>query len=157
MVVTTGAEMSDAVVRLDELADPMAFLTGARVPLTHLWPVPFRAVEWVVDRILIDAQLGPRFDFIRPETVIMLGLDCSDPDVARWVDRQISGRLARHKFAWATLAFDDGFFEVFWGTRRVIGQCGVDHMIGEEVPRNESGMPTARASLLRTFFGRRDV
>lgn len=149
--------MSDSVVRLEEFADPVALLMGARIPLAHFWPMPFPAVEWIATRILIEGSTGPRFDTIRRETTLMLGLDCYHPDVARWCDRMIAGRLARHKFSWATLALSDGFFEMFWGKRRVIGQCGVDHMIGEEVPRNESGIPAARAALLRAFFGRRDV
>lgn len=152
--------MSDAVVRLEELADPMAFLTGARVPLTHLWPVPFCAVEWVVDRILIDAESGPRFDSIRPETVIMLGVDCSDPDVARWVDRQIATSLGLSNPDHAVLYYSNEW--CFWllgdECPRFIGdlKTGLASVV-RGIPCADANLPLARAALIRACCGRRDV
>lgn len=148
--------MSDAVVRLDELADPMAVLTGARVPLTHLWPVPFRAVEWVVDRILIDAQLGPRFDFIRPETVIMLGLDCSNPDVARWCDRKIGEAIGfvnpdhgvlgcTNKWCFWWVGDECPWFLADWRPEL--------NRVTHDIPCADANIPLARAALLRALFG----
>ena len=181
MGVTTGAVMSDAMVRLDELADPMAFLTGARVPLTHLWPVPFRAVEWVVDRILIDAESGPRFDSIRPETVIMLGIDCANPDVARWVDRkigaltyvssnewtlQIARRVCREeRGGWSMKRTGIAAQFPVWNrhgracrnTSNHDRLCRLDCPALATIPCDEAHLPTARAALLRAFFGRSDV
>ena len=134
----------------------MAFLTGARVPLTHLWPVPFRAVEWVVDRILIDAWSGPRFDSIRPETVIMLDLDCSDPDVAQWCDRQIATSLGLPNPEHAVLSYSNEW--CFWllgdECPRFIGdlRSGLASVV-RDIPCTDANIPLARAALLRALFG----
>lgn len=147
--------MSAAIVRLDELADPTAFLAGARVPLTHLWPAQFRVVEWVVDRILIDAQSGPRFDFIRPETVIMLGLDCSDPDVARWCDRQIGKTLGfvnpdhgvlgcTNKWCFWWVGDECPWFLADW--RPELNRAL------SAIPCADANIPLARAAILRALF-----
>jgi len=126
------------------------------VPLAHLWPVPFRAVEWVVDRILIDAESGLRFDFIRPETVIMLGLDCSGPDVARWCDRQIGATLGfvnpdcsvlgcTNKWCFWWVGDECPWFLADW--RPELSQATRD------IPCTDANIPLARAAILRALFG----
>lgn len=159
--------MSDAVVRLEELADPMAFLTGARIPLAHLWPMPFPAVEWIATRILIEGSTGPRFDTIRRETTLMLGLDCSHPDVARWCDRKIATALGSDRPDRLFLYAQIGGFGVGKGwaigstswTRD--GECD-ESSRGNGVPDapllfdvicDDAHLPTARAAILRALFG----
>jgi len=151
--------MSATLLGLREFGDAGAFLAGAiipMVPLPEFNPPVGASVYWCRDHMIMSEagrEDALRADACDGKDFDVASLDMEDPDVARWCDRMIAGRLARHEFSWATLALSDGFFEMFWGKQRVIGRCGVDHMIGEEVPRNESGIPAARAALLRALFG----
>lgn len=146
--------MSDAVVRLNDLADPVAFLTGARIPLAHLWPMPFPAVEWIATRILIEGSAGPRFDTIRAETLLMLGLDCAHPDVARWVDSKIATALGLPEHAVLSYGNEWCFWLLGDECPRFIGDLRVGLASAVRgIPRTDANVPLTRAALLRALFG----
>lgn len=148
---------------LSDLRDPVGFLKGARVPLHDLAP-EHPADEWhycasyAVRVNLIQHQpgmAGPWLDFFAADEIppADLALDLSDPDIARWCDRKIAGRVARHPFLWAVLSCREGFWEVIWGSDHEIGRCGMSGLTDLPGCTTEN-IPTARAALLRALYGR---
>ncbi len=146
------------LVSLADLRDPSAFLSGARLPLAHRWPLPFTVVEWCASRLLIGWSDGSiRVDSLRLETVRMLALDLADPHVARWVDGKIASIIYPDVIAATIVA--RGSREGFGIACLRASEAGVGTFTGALVPPlagipcDEANIPTARAALLRALFG----
>jgi hypothetical protein len=77
---------------LSDIRDPVAFLTGARIPLALNAPMAtWERYEWASDRLL--SRLCSDGVWIERHDQINWGrflLDLSDPDIARWCDRKIA-------------------------------------------------------------------
>ena len=171
--------MRDAKVKLGELADPMAFLTGARIPMTLATPMAtWQRYEWISDRLLVrlcsDRAWVERDGKIDWNLYLM---DLSDPDVARWVDRKIGAltyvsgdgwtlRIARRvcreeRGGWSMKRTGIAAQFPVWNrqgrayrnTSNHDRLCRLDCPALATIPCDEAHLPTTRAALLRALFG----
>ncbi len=146
--------MSDVVVKLGELADPMAFLTGARIPLITYTATRIEVVGSFTVIILANGLCGLH----ALTDLINMGwaLDCSHPDVARWCDRQIATSLGLPNPEHAVLSYGNEW--CFWiladECPRFIGdlRTGLASVV-RDIPCTDANIPFARAALLRALFG----
>jgi len=150
--------MSD-LYALSALCDPMAFLTGARIPITLAGPIAtWQRYEWIADRL--QARLcsdGAWVERVTPDWHLYF-MDLTDPDVARWCDRKIATEIARSggnlgAVTWGEIRVIGGGWDVRWsggsGTR--LHNCGVEYLV--DVPHGNQHIPAARAAILRALFG----
>lgn len=140
---------------LADLRDPLGFLSGARVPLAHQWPLPYPSVEWCVSRLLIERHDGTiRADSLRAETIQMLALDLSDPDVARWVDRKIAEAYYGVPFYAAVLDICGGEWRLLTWSEQPNSQELLTAPCLAAITCGVESVPAARAALLRALFGK---
>lgn len=91
------------LMRVDELDDPVAFLSGARIPLyppDGIYPPGYKGpiiqrAEWVSDTVLAEIKYGANCSWVKIPTeksqmAQSLALDMEDPHVARWCNRKIA-------------------------------------------------------------------
>ena len=159
---------------LSDIRDPLAFLTGARVPLTLATPMAtWQRYEWIADRLLVrlcsDRAWIERDEKIDWNLYLM---DLSDPDVARWCDWKIA-EIYQHLPRYADDIVANFRGAVQWSIG-VVGYPIVDanqwrlryndglhgggwlilrHDRLSNIPCLASNVPTARAALLRALFG----
>ena len=153
---------------LQDLRDPAAFLTGARIPLTLAAPMAtWQRYEWIADRLL--ARLcsdGAWVERVTPDWHLYF-MDLTDPDVARWCDRKIATALGSDRperlFLYAQ-TYGDGdakgwaIGSTSWTPN---GQCdewshreGVpDAPLLRDVTCDDDHLPAARVAILRALFG----
>lgn len=154
---------------LSDLRDPMAFLTGARIPITLAGPMAtWQRYEWIADRLL--ARLCSGGAWVEPMVPLkwrLYYMDLSDPDVARWCDRKIAADLGSDRPDRLFLYVQNNCYGAGKGwaigstswTRN--GECdesshgdGVpDVPLLFDVPCNDAHLPAARAAILRALFG----
>jgi hypothetical protein len=146
---------ADHIVRLDEIADPTAFLTGARIPLGS--PSGNR-IEIIGEYLLICNYSG-ELPLTRPVGHWSPGwrLDCADPAVATWVDRKIAATFDVYNPEYTCLGRVDGEW-VFWCLGEARGIVLIERRpalvsVLAHVPQHPDAVPTARAALLRALYG----
>lgn len=159
------------LLALSDLRDPAAFLTGARIPLTHQLPMAaWQRYEWIADRLLArlcsDGAWVERVARIAPDWRLYF-IDLSDPDVARWCDRKIATALGSDRperlFLYVQInGYGAGkgwaIGSTSW-TRN--GECDesshgdgvLDVPLLFDVPCDDAHLPAARAAILRALFG----
>jgi hypothetical protein len=161
MVVTTGAVMSATLFGLREFRDAGAFLSGARIPITHVWPLPFQSVEWAADHFVIENDGRLWKDDIRPDTLMMLAIDLSDPDVIRWCDRKIAEALGIHDPAFAALSRVGNRWVMFTLAdeldHEIVGAHPGLYDLLRTIPEDDEYLPDVRAALLRHLYGSANV
>ena len=150
--------MSDAMVKLSELSDPVAFLMGARIPLVTHASTRIEVVGGFAVIILANGLCGLHAS--SDCNNMGWSLDCSHPDAARWCDRQIATSIGLPNPEHAVLSCGNEW--CFWllgdECPRFIGdlRTGLASAV-RGIPCTDDSIPLARAALLRAFFGRRDV
>ena len=157
---------------LSDLRDPLAFLSGARVPIAF---VPFEGevlkddtrIEWSADRMFCAGDDGCAQTLWHEIELPLLSfaLDLADPDVARWTDRKIAevvaARILNRRYgpivsavlgisrkAWVVTALHEDGRVYPWGFYREEAQAL------RFVPVAPDNIPTARAALVRALFGK---
>ena len=156
---------------LASLADPVAFLKGARIPVAVSDPVHgARGGEWVSDAFLIWSP-SSEGEHWREESIgwcIAFGsLDPADPDVARWCDRKIVQMAHPVQASGITAAFlhvrrDVDTDAAGWIMGVVMGSgIWLTFTIRAEptdrlaaVPCDEAHIPTARRALILALYGK---
>ena len=149
--------MRDAMVKLGELGDPMAFLIGARVPLTLAAPMAtWQRYEWISDRLLVRlCSDGAWVELVTPDWRFYC-IDLSDPDVARWCDRKIGKTLGfvnpdhgvlgcTNKWCFWWVGDECPWFLADW--RPELSRAL------SAIPCADANIPLARAAILRALFG----
>lgn len=149
--------MSENLFGLLEFQDAGAFLGGARVQITHVWPLPFKSVEWTADHFVIEHDGRLWKDKIRPDTLRMLALDLSDPDVIRWCDWRIAEALGIRDPAFAALSRIGNRWVMFTladeREHEIVGSHPGLYDLLHDIPEEDEYLPDVRAALLRALFG----
>lgn len=152
-------------IPLSSIRDPVAFLTGARVPLHQAFRL-FERVEWSIDQLLLFMGIRAAVDMWRDDRMEMgFALDPSNPDVARWCDRKIAEvilarmtrpyspilgaalNISRKALVVTTLHADGRVYP--WGFLRE-----AERMALATIPCDEPHIPAARRALVLALFGR---
>lgn len=138
---------------LAHLWGPVAFLTGARIPLHDPRSTPMRW-EWCGDTCLLELVSDRAWGAC--DLPADLALDLTNEDIARWVDRKIAEALSipPEQAAFARLTFD-----AITQTYRIESFDGLQRLNERAITALGTGpltanIPTARAALLRALFGR---
>ena len=148
--------MSGAMVKLSDLSDPVAFLTGARVPLIT---TDGRRAECAGDLLFVWSPITASYGscaVARMGCEPWLSMDLSEPDVTRWCDRQIAMSLGLPNPEHAVLSYGNEW--CFWiladECPRFIGdlRTGLASVV-RDIPCTDANIPLARAALLRALFG----
>lgn len=166
---------ADPIRLATDIADPLAFLTGARVPLVD--PASSDRWEWVGDgAIYLDPLPGVHahnlgFDAhwhgARPSSLAKLALAPSNEAVAALCDRRIAEAtiggvedLKRSTVAGARLHTDrTGYvfrLAIIMSNGRTV-VVGFGNELAEvlrDIPTDRDHIPHARATLVRALFGR---
>lgn len=146
---------------LTDLSDPVAFLKGARIPLTTLPPLSetedIERAEWNVDGVLLVCADDVTLWHPNEQSAWrVFALDLTDPDVARWVDRKIAGRAtgaADNCLARLVIYEGEWMIEVDGSLKR-LRACFDEGYPLASIPCIEPNISAARSALLRALFGR---
>lgn len=146
--------MRDAMVKLSELSDPVAFLTGARIPLITHTSTRIEVVGGFAVIILANGLCG--LHALSDCNNMGWSLDCSHPDAAQWCDRQIATSLGLPNPEHAVLSYGNEW--CFWllgdECPRFIGDLRTELASAVcGIPCTDANIPIARAALLRALFG----
>lgn len=157
---------------LSDLRDPVSFLRGSRVPLApKSCGGRWECVNGTIYQFIAGSlEAAEEYDDVADQSVPSraairsLMLDLSDPDIARWCDRKIaaviiarmrrtyapivSAILGVNRKAWVVTTLHEDGRCFSWGFYR---EESLALRTLDAVPAN---IPSARAALLRAFFGK---